>query len=68
MVYILPCVSCSRPSIRPPPGRGDGRRLTCHVGRVGKPDDVADIAAFLTSHDARWVTGKVIGATGGVRL
>ncbi|MHB6912538.1 SDR family oxidoreductase [Streptomyces sp. DB-54] len=38
------------------------------LGRVGRPDDVADVVAFLASHDARWVTGKVIDATGGVRL
>ncbi|SHM71243.1 SDR family oxidoreductase [Streptomyces yunnanensis] len=38
------------------------------LGRVGQPDDVADIVAFLASHDARWVTGKVIDATGGARL
>ncbi|MFB7631171.1 SDR family oxidoreductase [Streptomyces sp. NPDC056149] len=38
------------------------------MNRVGQPDDVADIVAFLASHDARWVTGRVIDATGGVRL
>ncbi|MCZ0973501.1 SDR family oxidoreductase [Streptomyces albulus] len=38
------------------------------LGRVGRPDDVADVVAFLASHDARWVTGRVIDATGGVRL
>ncbi|MCK7622323.1 SDR family oxidoreductase [Streptomyces sp. RS10V-4] len=38
------------------------------LGRVGRPDDIADIVAFLASHDARWITGKVIDATGGVRL
>ncbi|MFJ5677940.1 SDR family oxidoreductase [Streptomyces sp. NPDC093097] len=38
------------------------------LGRVGQPDDVADIVAFLASHDARWITGRVIDATGGTRL
>ncbi|MER6047892.1 SDR family oxidoreductase [Streptomyces sp. NPDC001793] len=38
------------------------------LGRVGRPDDVADIVAFLASHDSRWITGKVLDATGGVRL
>ncbi|MFF5336739.1 SDR family oxidoreductase [Streptomyces sp. NPDC013181] len=35
------------------------------LGRVGRPDDVADAVAFLASDDSRWVTGTVIDATGG---
>ncbi|KRV46640.1 short-chain dehydrogenase [Wenjunlia vitaminophila] len=38
------------------------------LGRVGLPDDVADIVAFLASDAARWVTGQVIDATGGSHL
>ncbi|WP_433891104.1 SDR family oxidoreductase [Streptomyces sp. CA-111067] len=38
------------------------------LGRVGRPEDVADIVAFLASDEARWVTGKVIDATGGAGL
>jgi NAD(P)-dependent dehydrogenase (short-subunit alcohol dehydrogenase family) len=38
------------------------------LGRVGQPEDVADIVAFLASDDARWVTGRVIDATGGAGL
>jgi 3-oxoacyl-[acyl-carrier protein] reductase len=36
--------------------------------RVGDPDDVADIVAFLASPDARWITGQSIDATGGLLL
>jgi len=36
--------------------------------RVGEPADVADVVAFVASHQARWVTGQVVDATGGVRL
>jgi 3-oxoacyl-[acyl-carrier protein] reductase len=35
------------------------------LGRIGKPDDIADAVAFLASPDARWVTGQVLAVTGG---
>jgi 3-oxoacyl-[acyl-carrier protein] reductase len=34
--------------------------------RVGAPEDVADVAAFLASDAARWVTGENLQAGGGV--
>jgi 3-oxoacyl-[acyl-carrier protein] reductase len=36
------------------------------LGRVGEPRDVADVAVFLASDEARWVTGHNIAAGGGV--
>ncbi|NGO11176.1 SDR family oxidoreductase [Streptomyces sp. HC44] len=36
--------------------------------RVGQPDDVADVVAFLASADGRWVTGQNIDASGGSGL
>jgi 3-oxoacyl-[acyl-carrier protein] reductase len=35
------------------------------LGRIGMPDDVADVVAFLASPDARWVTGHVLAVSGG---
>lgn len=34
--------------------------------RIGEPAEVASVAAFLASDDARWVTGQNVGAGGGV--
>jgi 3-oxoacyl-[acyl-carrier protein] reductase len=37
------------------------------LGRTGQPDDIAGVAVFLASDDARWVTGERINASGGLR-
>ena len=38
------------------------------LGRVGLPDDIGGIVAFLCSDDARWINGQRIEAAGGVFL
>ena len=42
-------------------------QATTPLGRVGQPDDTADVALFLASDDARWVTGSVLEVAGGSR-
>jgi 3-oxoacyl-[acyl-carrier protein] reductase len=37
------------------------------LGRIGRPEDIADVAVFLASDDARWLTGENIVASGGLR-
>jgi 3-oxoacyl-[acyl-carrier protein] reductase len=34
--------------------------------RVGKPEDIANIAAFLLSDDSSWMTGQIVGVDGGM--
>jgi len=36
------------------------------LGRVGQPEDVADVIAFLASEDARFVTGVNLPVDGGL--
>ncbi len=35
-------------------------------GRLGQPDDIAGVVAFLTGRDSGWVNGQIIRANGGV--
>lgn len=38
------------------------------LGRVGLPDDIGGVVAFLCSEDGRWVNGQRIEVTGGINL
>ncbi|MCU0533558.1 MAG: glucose 1-dehydrogenase [Hydrococcus sp. Prado102] len=38
------------------------------LGRLGQPDEIASVVAFLVSDDAAWVTGQIIAADGGFRF
>lgn len=35
------------------------------TGRLGQPDDIARLVAFLASPDAEWITGQIIHSEGG---
>ena len=37
------------------------------LGRVGQVDDIASVATFLASNDAKWLTGELVKAGGGLR-
>ena len=38
------------------------------LGRIGEPEDIADVILFLASHQARYITGQVIVADGGLAI
>jgi NAD(P)-dependent dehydrogenase (short-subunit alcohol dehydrogenase family) len=49
----------------------EGREFTLSIQalqRVGQPDDVAGVVAFLASDDARWITGDIVEISGGSKL
>jgi 3-oxoacyl-[acyl-carrier protein] reductase len=37
------------------------------LGRIGQVEDIATVATFLASDDAKWITGELIRAGGGLR-
>jgi NAD(P)-dependent dehydrogenase (short-subunit alcohol dehydrogenase family) len=49
----------------------EGRDYTLSIQalqRIGHPDDIADVIAFLASDAARWVTGDTLQAGGGSKV
>jgi NAD(P)-dependent dehydrogenase (short-subunit alcohol dehydrogenase family) len=50
------------------PGLEENIVATIALGRLGQPADIADAVALLASHDARWVTGTTLDASGGTWL
>ena len=38
------------------------------LGRLGQPEDIADVMSFLASDDARFITGQGIMVDGGVMV
>jgi NAD(P)-dependent dehydrogenase (short-subunit alcohol dehydrogenase family) len=50
------------------PGLRDFINANTALGRVGVPDDIGGVVAFLCSEDARWITAQRIEASGGMFL
>ena len=48
-----------------PPEQLEELTRASSLGRLGEPEDVADVIAFLLSEDARYVTGEVVRVDGG---
>ena len=38
------------------------------LGRVGLPDDIGGVAAFLCSDDAKWINAQRIEVSGGIHI
>jgi len=49
-------------------GREDEVAAGFPLKRLGEPEDISSVVAFLLSNDAAWITGQVIVVDGGVTL
>ena len=47
---------------------GEGLKRAIPLGRLGQPDDLPGIIAFLASDDAAYITGQVISVSGGLTM
>jgi NAD(P)-dependent dehydrogenase (short-subunit alcohol dehydrogenase family) len=45
---------------------GDSIRASCPLGRIGRPDDMAGTAIFLSSRAGAYLTGTIIPVDGGI--
>lgn len=50
------------------PYRYAGLSGNAYARRMGTPDEVAEVALFLASPHARWMTGQVLTVDGGQLL
>jgi 3-oxoacyl-[acyl-carrier protein] reductase len=55
-------------TLRARPGFDEGAAKSAPMGRMGQPDDIAGAVLMLCREEARWVTGNVIEAAGGLAL
>ena len=49
-----------------PPGWDEQMKQRTPLGRLGQPEDIADVVAFMVSQQSRWITGQNIHASGGI--
>jgi 3-oxoacyl-[acyl-carrier protein] reductase len=54
--------------LRERPGFDEGNAKNTPMGRMGQPDDIAGAVLMLCREEARWVTGNVIEAAGGLAI
>ncbi|TVL87516.1 SDR family oxidoreductase [Streptomyces sp. SAJ15] len=50
------------------PGAVEGVAGMTALRRLGRPADIAAVVSFLVSDEARWVTGQLVDASGGLAL
>lgn len=55
-------------ALREKPGWDEATAKYTPMGRLGEPEDIAGAVMMLLGDDARWVTGQVIEASGGLSL
>ena len=55
-------------ALRDQPGWDEATTKHTPMGRLGEPEDIAGAVMMLIGDDARWVTGQIIEASGGLAI
>lgn len=70
-------VNCLAPSLTDTPlaapllnseAKREAHALRHPLQRIGRPEDIASMAAYLMSEDAGWITGQILHVDGGIGL
>ncbi len=54
--------------VKPPDELKEGWAKVTPLGRLGQPEDVANLIAFLASDKAAFITGQTVNVCGGFML
>jgi 3-oxoacyl-[acyl-carrier protein] reductase len=65
---VAPAVVKTRFATKLYEGREDEAAAAYPLGRLGVPEDIGSVVAFLLSDDAAWITGQLMVVDGGVTL
>ncbi|MBV5294770.1 MAG: glucose 1-dehydrogenase [Curvibacter lanceolatus] len=63
---VAPSMTRTDMTAATPPARREAVMAATPLGRIGEPEDVADVVAFLASDESRWVTGRTLLTDGGL--
>jgi 3-oxoacyl-[acyl-carrier protein] reductase len=63
---VAPGLTMTDMAAEMPKARFDAVMTATPLGRIGQPDDIAEVVAFLASDEARWITGRTLLADGGI--
>ncbi len=59
-------ISPAEATKKQPTGPGGGGGMKIPLGRMGFPEDIANLASFLVSEESNYITGEDINITGGL--
>lgn len=63
---VAPSMTNTDMTATTPETRREAVKIGTPSGRIGEPDDIAEVVAFLASDASRWITGRTLLTDGGL--